>query len=127
MSTGFDVSRLEALLESARLLQSSLEIDVILKHLLRTAMGRLLARRGMIAVRKATGEMRVELARGASALVAGSLYSEEAGRAAGIEQFSASGTGAEPEGVLGIGGLAAGLKPDEAEFLQALLGVAASV
>ena len=50
MSDKLDTSRLESLLESARLLQSSLELDTILKHLLRTVMGRLLARRGLIAV-----------------------------------------------------------------------------
>jgi len=127
MATGFDVSRLEALLESAKLLQSSLDMDVILKHLLRTAMGRLLARRGLIAVRKSSGELRLELARGSSALAPGSLYSEEAARAAGMERFFVIGSDAEPVGVLGIGGLSTAIKPEEIEFLQAVLGVAASV
>ena len=36
-----DVSNLEALLESAQLLHASLDLDELLKHLLRTAMGRL--------------------------------------------------------------------------------------
>ncbi|MFN7932947.1 MAG: PP2C family protein-serine/threonine phosphatase [Bryobacteraceae bacterium] len=127
MATGFDVSRLEALLESAKLLQSSLELDVILKHLLRTAMGRLLARRGLIAVEKRDGVLRVELVRGASTLAAGAVYAEEAAREAGLERFFPIGAEDSPVGVLAVGGLAVEFKPEEGEFLQALLGVAASV
>ncbi|MBI4902237.1 MAG: SpoIIE family protein phosphatase [Acidobacteria bacterium] len=127
MATGFDVSRLEALLESAKLLQSSLELEPILKHLLRTAMGRLLARKGMIAVRKGDGNLRVELARGAPTLVAASLYSEDAAREAGIEKIYAIGADPQPVGLLGLGGFALGARSEEEEFLEALLGVAASV
>ncbi len=127
MATGFDVSRLEALLESAKLLQSSLELDVILKHLLRTAMGRLLARRGIIAVEKRDGILRLELVRGASALTAGAPYSEESARAAGMERFFPIGSVDRPVGVLAVGGLAVEFKAEEGEFLEALLGVAASV
>ena len=43
-----DVSNLEALLESAQLLHASLDLDELLKHLLRTAMGRLVAARGVV-------------------------------------------------------------------------------
>src|ERR1044071_5299944 len=99
MATGFDVSRLEALLESAKLLQSSLDLDVILKHLLRTAMGRMLARRGLVAVNRPGRGMRIELARGAAALVAGSPFSEEASKAAGIDQFLRIGSEEEPVGI----------------------------
>lgn len=127
MPTGLDASRLEALLESAKLLQSSLELEPILKHLLRSAMGRLLARRGMIAVRKSDGQMRVEMARGAAALAAGSVYSELSAREAGIERFFSIGSENGPVGVLGIGGLTVAINPEETEFIQALLGVAASV
>jgi sigma-B regulation protein RsbU (phosphoserine phosphatase) len=127
MATGFDVSRLEALLESAKLLQSSLELEPILKHLLRTTMGRTLARRGMIAVRKGDGRLRVELARGAAALAAGSVHSQEAAQAAGIERFFTIGAETEPVGVLGLGGLALPIQAEELGFIEALLGVAASV
>lgn len=126
MATGFDVSRLEALLESAKLLQSTLELDLILKHLLRSVMGRLLARRGIIAVRKRGGEMKIELARGAAALAVGSVYSEESARAAGIERFFPIGADNEATGVLGIGGIMSP-RDEEIEFVEALLGVAASV
>jgi hypothetical protein len=43
-------SRLEALLESADLLHASLELDDLLRHLLRSIMGRLVVSRGLIAV-----------------------------------------------------------------------------
>ncbi|MBI3208103.1 MAG: SpoIIE family protein phosphatase [Candidatus Solibacter usitatus] len=127
MATGFDISRLEALLESARLLQSSLDLELILKHLLRTAMGRLLARRGVVAVRGSDGILRVQLARGAQALAGGSEFTEASARAAGIEQFFPIGSNSEPTGMLGIGGLAGTPGAEETEFLQALLGLAASV
>jgi sigma-B regulation protein RsbU (phosphoserine phosphatase) len=131
MAIGLDVSRLEALLESAKLLQSTLELDLILKHLLRSVMGRLLARRGIIAVRKRGGEMKIELARGASQLAVGSVYSEESAREAGIERFFRIGTdneatGNEATGILGIGGVMSP-REEEFEFVEALLGVAASV
>ncbi len=127
MSTGLDASRLEALLESAKLLQSSLELDLLLKHLLRTVMGRLVARRGLVAVLQTGGEIHLALVRGAATLKQGEPYSEEAARAAGIEHFFRIGPEAGPAGVLAIGGTLGGLKAEEAEFVQALLGVAASV
>ncbi len=126
MATGFDVSRLEALLESAKLLQSSLELDLILKHLMRTAMGRLVARRGLLAVRK-QGVPRLNLVRGAATLKAGEVFDEAQARAAGIDYLFSIGNETEPVGLLGIGGLVGKMEADEAEFLQALLGVAASV
>lgn len=126
MATGFDVSRLEALLESAKLLQSTLDLDLILKHLLRSVMGRLLARRGIIAVRRRDGHMRIALARGAASLTAGGAYSEEEARAAGIERFLDIGTETEKVGVLGIGGTMAE-REEEIEFVEALLGLAGSV
>jgi hypothetical protein len=44
-----DSTRLEALLESAQLLNSSLDLDSLLQHLLRTVMDRLLVGRGFVA------------------------------------------------------------------------------
>ena len=49
------VSRLESLLESAQLLHASLNLDNLLKHLLRTVMGRLLVTRAVIAIDAAGG------------------------------------------------------------------------
>jgi sigma-B regulation protein RsbU (phosphoserine phosphatase) len=128
MDGKLDTSRLEALLESAGLLQSSLELDTVLRHLLRTVMGRLLARRGLIAVRRPDGNLYFELVRGASMLSAGTEYLEEAALAAGIEKIFPIGGAEEPVGLLGLGGFgAAGIDPEEAEFVTALLGLAASV
>ncbi len=127
MTTGFDLTRLEALLESAQLLQSSLELKPILKHLLRTVMGRLPALRGMIAVCRREGGSRVELVRGAAALTEGSVFHEDSARQAGMVLFFPIGSPSEPVGVLGVGGLPSAVKPEEAEFIEALLGLAASV
>lgn len=124
MATGFDVGRLESLLESAKLLQSTLDRDLILKHLLRTVMGRLLARRGVLAVRNTQGQLKVELARGMPSVTAGSVYDEAVLRAAGIERVFPIGNPESPAGYLGIG---AAVARDEDEFIDALLGMAASV
>ncbi len=127
MASGFDVSRLESLLESAKLLQSTLDRDLILKHLLRSVMGRLLARRGFLAVRNSQGQLKVELARGLPALASGAAYDEGAVRAGGAEHIFPIGSGDPPAGHLGIGGLATPLAAEESEFVQALLGMASSV
>ncbi|HBY59035.1 MAG TPA: hypothetical protein DEH78_04390 [Solibacterales bacterium] len=127
MTSKLDASRLEALLESAQLLQSSLELDTVLKHLLRTVMGRLLARRGIIAVKRPEGVMQLALVRGASMLSAGAEYIEEAAQAAGIERVLSIGNPEEPTGLLGIGAYNKSVEAEETEFLEALLGLAASV
>ncbi|MDX2149785.1 MAG: GAF domain-containing SpoIIE family protein phosphatase [Bryobacteraceae bacterium] len=127
MTSKLDASRLEALLESAQLLQSSLELDTVLKHLLRTVMGRLLARRGLIAVRRPEGTLQLALVRGASMLSAGAEYIEEAAQAAGIERVLPIGNPAEPTGLLGLGAYNKNVEAEESEFIEALLGLAASV
>ena len=63
MASSLDASRLEALLESAQLLHSSLNIEDLLRHLLRSVMGRLLVSKALIAVEE-NETMRVALARG---------------------------------------------------------------
>jgi len=70
MSSSLDASRLEALLESAQLLHSSLNIEDLLRHLLRSVMGRLLVGKALIAVEE-DEVMRVALARGLPKLTAG--------------------------------------------------------
>lgn len=127
MTTGLDASRLESLLESAKLLNSTLDLELILKHLLRTVMGRLVARRGLIAIRHDGGEMRVELARGVASMKKGDRFSESIAAAAGIERTFPIGPETEPVGWLGAGGLVGPIGAEETEFVGALLGVAASV
>jgi len=74
-NSSLSLSGLQALLESARLLNSSLSLEDLLRHLLRTAMGRLLVTRGLIAIED-HGEMRVELARGVQGFSKGSVFHE---------------------------------------------------
>src|SRR6201999_2554813 len=79
-------SRLQALLESAKLLSSSLALPDLLAHLLRTVMGRLLVSKAIIAV-DLDGSMRVALARGVPSLPRRALFTEEIGRAEKLEHF----------------------------------------
>ena len=121
-----DTSRLEALLESAQLLHSSLDLEDLLRHLLRTVMGRLLVGRGFVAVAEEEG-MRVALARGMGALKAGALFNEEMARAAGAHFIFPIGAIENPIGLLGISRPPRGdIETEEMESLHALLGIAAS-
>ena len=119
-------SRLQALLESAKLLSSSLALPDLLAHLLRTVMGRLLVSKAVIAV-DLDGSMRVALARGVPSLSQSAPFTEEIGRAAKLEQFFPIEQTGKAIGLLAIGRPARGfLEPEEDDFIKALLGLAAS-
>ena len=125
-ATTLDASRLESLLESAQLLNSSLDLDSLLQHLLRTVMGRTLVGRGFVAVRE-DGEMKLAQLRGLRKLKAGDVYDEENVRQAGIHSIYPIGDESNPTGLLGISKSPAGeISRDEEESLKALLGLAAS-
>lgn len=126
MSTSLDASRLEALLESAQLLHSSLNIEDLLRHLLRSVMGRLLVSKALIAVEE-DGAMRVALARGLPKLAAGDKFDEEVARASGLDLILPIGDQSQPTGFLALGRpLNKVISDEEIEFLRALLGIAAS-
>jgi phosphoserine phosphatase RsbU/P len=126
MTTSLAPSHMEALLESAQLLHSSLNLEDLLRHLLRSVMGRLLVTKAFIAVAHEDG-MKLELVRGLAKLKTGNIYRPEDAQAAGIDLILPIGDEANPTGLLGI------CKPsnrelddEEIEFVQALLGMAAS-
>lgn len=124
--TAFDTSRLESLLESAQLLNSSLDLDSLLQHLLRTVMGRALVGRGFIAVSE-DGAMKLAQIRGLKNSKVGDVFNEETVREAGIDSIYPIGDAANPTGLLGIGKPPTGaIAPAEEESLKALLGIAAS-
>lgn len=126
MSQMLDASRLEALLESAQLLHASLDLDDLLKHLLRTVMGRLVVSKGLIAV-AADGVMKLALVRGLPKLKAGLEFDESAAREAGIRILLPIGDETQPVGVLGLGASMSGeISDEELDFVSALLGIAAS-
>lgn len=126
MASRLGESRLEALLESAELLHASLRLEDLLRHLLRTVMGRLLVGRAAIAIRN-DGEMRVALARGVPALVPGGVFTEEAAHQAGLEQLFPIGDLDQPIGILAIGKpMRGGLEAEEHDFLRALISLANS-
>jgi sigma-B regulation protein RsbU (phosphoserine phosphatase) len=125
-AASLDSSRLEALLESAQLLNSSLDLDSLLQHLLRTVMGRTLVGRGFVAV-KNNAAMRFAQVRGLKGFKNGDNYDEAKVRAAGIHFVYSIGNRENPIGFLGIGKPPSGeISADEEESLKALLGLAAS-
>ena len=74
----------QSLLESAQLLHSSLDLDQLLRHLLRSVMGRLLVSKGLIAVEE-DGGVRLALVRGLPKLAVGEKFDEEIARDAGLD------------------------------------------
>lgn len=125
MTVRFDPIRLEALLESAQLLHSSLDLEDLLRHLLRSVMGRLVVGRGLIAVEEEE-RMTLALVRGVKGLSAGQLFDEGAARQAGIQLLLPIGKDEHPVGWLGLGRPPSGeVDVEEEEFLKALLGIAA--
>lgn len=116
----------QSLLESAQLLHSSLNLDQLLRHLLRSVMGRLLVSKGLIAVEE-DGGMRLALVRGLPKLAVGEKFDEETAREAGLDLTLLIGDETQPVGFLAI------TRPRNKEisdaelgFLRALLGIAAS-
>ena len=121
-----DATRLESLLESAQLLNSSLDLDSLLKHLLRTVMGRTVVGRGLIAV-STDGKMRIAQLRGLKNSKIGDDFDENLLRESGINSFYPIGDAENPIGVLGISKPPVGeISSEEIESLHALLGIAAS-
>ncbi|HEX8288731.1 MAG TPA: SpoIIE family protein phosphatase [Pyrinomonadaceae bacterium] len=121
-----DSTRLEALLESAQLLNSSLDLDSLLQHLLRTVMGRLLVGRGFVAVEN-DGAMTLAQIRGLKGFKVGDSFDEKALRKAGIHFIYPIGKPEQPIGFLGIGKPPNdSVAPEEEESLKALLSLAAS-
>lgn len=121
-----DATRLESLLESAQLLNSSLDLDSLLKHLLRTVMGRTLAGRGLIAV-STDGKMRIANSRGLKNFKAGDDFDENALRENGIIFIYPIGDAENSIGILGLSKPPVGeISAEEIESLKALLGIAAS-
>ncbi|MDR3718671.1 MAG: SpoIIE family protein phosphatase [Bryobacteraceae bacterium] len=121
-----DASRLESLLESAKLLSASLELDELLKHLLRTVMGRLLCLRGAVAIHEEDG-LRVAQSRGVTALKTGQPFSSAIAAEAGLSMVFPIGDASAPAGLLALSPSKRGpLDESENEFLEALLGLAAS-
>lgn len=126
VDTSRDTSRLQSLLESAQLLHASLDLEDLLRHLLRSVMGRLLVGRGLIAVED-NKAMRLRLVRGFKTFNVGDVFDEQAARAAGVHLILPIGDAAHPVGLLGLGRPPSGsIDSAEEESLRALLGIAAS-
>jgi sigma-B regulation protein RsbU (phosphoserine phosphatase) len=120
MSLTFESARLEALVESARMLQGASDVDQLLQHLLRSAMAHVLARRGFVARDDGTGAV-VTHVRGLAGVAAGTAYDEQALRSAGIELILPVGAAA----FLGVGTTSVPIAADHEQFLSALAGISA--
>jgi sigma-B regulation protein RsbU (phosphoserine phosphatase) len=115
------------LLESAKLLNSTLDLDDLLGHLLRTLMGRYLIGRGAVAIKSGHGEV-VHVSRGTPTLKKGSPFTEEAAQADGLELIFQIEVSERDVGTIALGRPARGpLDAEEVDFVQALTGLAASV
>ena len=126
MDTRLDASRLESLLESAKLLGSSLKLEDQLSHIVRTIMGRLLTTRAAVAISGPRG-MRVEVVRGIHGLEKGAPFSADIARQAGLPIVAPIGDPEAPQGMIGVGRPARGeLDEAERDFLRALLNLAAT-
>jgi sigma-B regulation protein RsbU (phosphoserine phosphatase) len=123
-----DASRLESLLESARILGSSLDLHEQLNHLMRTAMGRLLVTRAVIALRDGDG-WRAAAVRGLRDLREGDAVTPEDLERAGLTLRIPIGEGAREAGILAVPPpRRPGWAEDsgEREFLGALLSLASA-
>src|SRR5215510_8621317 len=87
----------QSLLESAQLLHSSLDLDHLLRHLLRSVMGRLLVSKGLIAVEE-DGGVQLALVRGLPKFAVGEKFDEEVAQAAGLDLILPIGDEAQPVG-----------------------------
>ena len=93
---------MQALLDSVRLLNASLNLQDLLSHLIRTVMGRLLVTRVAVAIAE-QGEMRVALARGVAGLSKGSALTESEAAQNKLELWYPIGPADHPLGVLALG------------------------
>lgn len=124
--SSLNASTLEALLESAQLLHSSLDPDDLLKHLLRSVMGRLVVARGVVAFREGD-TYRVAQARGCKGLKTGDTFDEACAAAAGLGRVVPIATAERTIGLLALGSPPSGaFGDDDVAFLDALAGIAAS-
>lgn len=121
MDARLDSSRLESLLESAKVLGSSLRLEDQLSHLARTIMGRLLVTRCVIAAGDA-----IVINRGVPGLKPGIPFPSDPA-SFGLASVHLIGLAEAPQGLLGIGRPANGrLSRSESDFLDALLALAAT-
>ena len=126
-----EAGSLQALVESARLLVSSLELDELLRSLLRSVMGRLVVSRGLLTLVDDSGEETVAISRGFRKIPTGTPFDPKAHSdalpEAGIAHLLPIGPEDAPVGHLALGRpLTGDPGPRELELLEALLGIAAA-
>jgi len=118
------LSGMQALLDSVRLLNASLNLQDLLSHLARTVMGRLLVTRVAVAIEE-RGEMRVALARGVAGLAKGSILDQADAAERKLELWYPIGPAERPLGILALGKPVLGaVTAEQHQLLLALLELA---
>ena len=119
-----ETNQLEALLESAQLLHGSLDLDALLKHLLRSIMGRFLVTKAVLTL--SDGEvMRVAVTKGIKDCKTGEPFDTASCATRGLNATFPIGSAEQPVGFLAFHS-ASELGDEERNFVVALLGIAAS-
>lgn len=113
------------LLEFIKLLNSSLNLEDLLKHLLRSVLGYLLVSKGVIAIQIEEGKYSINLLRGLKDLKVGDLLEKETLYKQGINKIYPIGNQDSPVGYLGISKPLKGeITSQNEEMILALLSVA---
>ncbi|MBI4852720.1 MAG: serine/threonine protein kinase [Acidobacteria bacterium] len=114
------------LLEFTRLINTSLDLEEMLKHLLRSVLGYLLVSKGLIAIQREDGEYSISLVRGLKEVKAGDRFDKDLVAKFGICKIYPIGKETNPIGYLGVSSRLRGeMTFDQEEMISALLGVAA--
>ena len=118
------LTQLETLLEFSKLLNTSLDLNELLGHLLRSVLGHLLATKGLIAI-KDNSNYKIALARGLTGLKTGDLFDVNSFNHPSIYRIYSIGEINSPMGYLAVGLPIKGeITAKEEETLQVLLGIA---
>lgn len=120
------ISNPGTLLEFTKLLNVSLNLEEMLKHLLRSILGYLLVGKGLIAIQTENEKYSVALVRGLKEIKNGDLFDKNSALKDGIHRFYPIGKEDSPIGYLGVSRpLKREITVKEEEMISALLGVAA--
>lgn len=127
VNSTLDKLQLEDLLESVELLNATLSVQEILRHLLRVAQARSRAMKGVAAARAASGHLEAMVIRGMSDLKPGTRVTEVSLREYGLETILPIGAGGEKAGLIALGPVnAPDFELNELPGLRILLGFGAT-
>lgn len=120
------LTQLETLLEFSKLLNTSLDLNEMLRHLLRSVLGHLLTSKGLIAIMdKDSSNYKIALVRGVADLKIGDLFDRNSFNHSSIYRIYAIGNVSSPMGYLAVGCPIKGeITVKENETIAVLLNIA---